>query len=352
MKRLHERGIMEKAQLNWNKLPFDYIKTDGHLEYTFKDGKWDDGVVTREDQMTMHIAATCLHYGQQAFEGLKVFEAKDGRVLCFRPDENARRMVRTAKKILMEPFPEEKFIEAIEKVTRLNKRFVPPYGSGASLYVRPLLIGMTGTVGVKPAREYKWLVFVTPVGPYFKNGLQPIRLMVEEVVDRAAPNGVGDVKVGGNYAAGIRASYGAKSKGFDEALYLDARHKKFIDESGATNFFGVTKDGRYVTPGSYTILPSITNMSLKTIAKDLGIPVEARDIPVEELREFVEAGCCGTAAIITPVKSITWRNEVIQYLADGEVCGPITKKLYDYLTGIQHGEIEDKYGWTHEIDVD
>jgi branched-chain amino acid aminotransferase len=346
------KGIMERANLDWGNLPFDFIKTDCHLQYTFKDGKWDDGKVVEDDRFNLHIASTCLHYGQQAFEGLKVFEAKDGRILCFRPDENAKRMDRTARKILMEPIPEEKFLQAVDKVARLNKRFIPPYGSGASLYVRPLLIGVSGTVGVKPSTDYVFLVFVTPVGPYFKTGLTPIKLMVEEEVDRAAPNGVGDVKVGGNYAAGLRASFGAKSKGFDEVLYLDALHKKYIDESGATNFFGINKDGKYVTPGSHAILPSITNKSVKTVAEDLGIEVEARDVAVEELLEFTETGCCGTAAIITPVESITWKGEVIQYLQPGEVCGPISKKLYDYLTGLQCGDVEDKYGWVREINVD
>lgn len=346
------KGIMDRVNLEWGKLPFDFIKTDCHLEYTFADGSWDDGKVVEDDKITLHVSATCLHYGQQAFEGLKVFEAKDGRILCFRPEENARRMDRTARKIMMEPFPEEKFLEAVDKVTRLNKRWIPPYGSGASLYVRPLLIGATGTIGVKPSTEYKWVVFVTPVGPYFKTGLQPIKLMVEEEVDRAAPLGVGDVKVGGNYAAGLRASYGAKKKGFDEVLYLDALHKKYIDESGATNFFGITRDGAYVTPGSHTILPSITNMSIRQVARDLGIPVQERDIPVEELPEFAETGCCGTAAIITPVEVISWRGEEIRYLEPGQVCGPVSRKLYDTLTGLQCGDVEDRYGWVREIPMD
>lgn len=342
---------MDRVKLDWGNLPFDFIKTDCYVEYTFADGKWDDGKEVEDETVPLHISSTCLHYGQQCFEGLKVFEAEDGRILCFRPDQNAKRMDRTARKILMEPIPEEKFLAAVERVTRLNKRWIPPYGSGASLYVCPLLIGVSGTVGVKPSTEYKFLVFVTPVGPYFKTGLQPIRLMVEEEVDRAAPNGVGDVKVGGNYAAGLRASFGAKSKGFDEVLYLDARHKKYIDESGATNFFGITKDGNYVTPGSHTILPSITNMSVREVARDMGITVEERDIPVEELTDFTETGCCGTAAIITPVESITWKGEVIRYLEPGEVCGPVSKKLYDTLTGLQCGDVADKYGWVREIDV-
>jgi branched-chain amino acid aminotransferase len=346
------KGIMDRVKLDWGKLPFDFIKTDCFLEYTFQDGKWDDGKVVEDEMFTLHVSSTCLHYGQQCFEGLKVFEAKDGRILCFRPEENARRMDRTGRKILMEPIPEDKFLQAVDRAARLNKRWIPPYGSGASLYVRPLLIGVSGTVGVKPSTEYKFIVFVTPVGPYFKTGLQPIKLMVEEQVDRAAPYGVGDVKVGGNYAAGLRASFGAKSKGFDEVLYLDAKHKKYIDESGATNFFGITKDGKYVTPGSHTILPSITNKSVREVARDMGMTVEERDIPVDELTELTETGCCGTAAIITPVESITWKGEVIKYLEPGEVCGPISKKLYDTLTGLQCGDVEDKYGWVREINVD
>jgi branched-chain amino acid aminotransferase len=345
------KSIIDRVNLDWGKLPFDFIKTDCYVEYTFADGKWDDGKEVPDETFRLHISATCLHYGQQCFEGLKVFEAKDGHIRCFRPDENAKRMARTARKILMEPIPEDKFLEAIDRVTRTNKRWIPPYGSGASLYVRPLLIGVSGTVGVKPSKEYKLLVFVTPVGPYFKTGLQPIKLMVEEEVDRAAPHGVGDVKVGGNYAAGLRASFGAKSKGFDEVLYLDALHKKYIDESGATNFFGITKDGKYVTPGSHTILPSITNKSVREVARDMGITVEKRDVAVEELTNMAETGCCGTAAIITPVESITWKGEVIKYLEPGEVCGPVSKKLYDTLTGIQSGDVEDKYGWMRKIDV-
>lgn len=344
--------IMDRVKLNWGELPFDYIKTDCHLEYYFSDGKWDEGTVVEDDNLSLNISATCLHYGQECFEGMKAFETKDGRVLSFRPDENAKRMETTAHKILMKPFPVETFVEATDKVVRLNKRFIPPYGSGAAMYIRPLLLGVTGTVGIKPSTEYLWMVFATPVGPYFKHGLKPIKLLVEEEVDRAAPNGVGDVKVGGNYAAGLRASFGAKGKGYDEALYLDALEKKYIDESGATNFFGITKDGKYVTPSSHSILPSITNMSLRTIAKDLGITVEDRPIHVDELPDFVEIGCCGTAAIITPVKSITYRGKEITYDCGNDDIGPVSKKIYDQLTGIQAGDVEDKHGWTREIKLD
>lgn len=342
---------MKKADLKWSELPFDYIKTDCHIEYNFRNGKWDGGIVVKDDMVSLSISSTCLHYGQECFEGTKAFETKDGRVIAFRTEENAKRMTVTAKKILMQPFPEDEFVRACDEVVRLNARFIPPYGSGASMYIRPLLIGVTGTIGIKPSREYKWIVFATPVGPYFKNGLKPIKLLVEEVVDRAAPNGVGDVKVGGNYAAGLRASFGAKAQGYDEVLYLDALEKRYIDESGATNFYGITKDGKYVTPSSHSILPSITNMSLRQIARDLGITVEDRPIPVEELREFTETGCCGTAAIITPVHSITYRGETITY-NDGEHVGPVTTKIYKRLEGIQSGDVDDTHGWTHEIKLD
>lgn len=342
-------GIMDRVNLNWGELPFDYIKTDCHLEYRFTNGAWDKGKIVEGDTVSLHISSTCLHYGQECFEGAKIFETKDGRMFAFRIDENAKRMKRTAEKILMQPFPEKMFIEAVEKTVRLNRRFVPPYGSGASLYARPLLLGVTGTIGIKPSRDYLFLCFVTPVGPYFKNGLKPVKLLVEEKVDRASPNGVGDVKVGGNYAAGLRASYGAKAQGYDEVLYLDAVEKNYVDESGATNFFGITKDGKYVTPASSSILPSITNMSLKTIARDMGIPVEERPIHIEELFEFVETGCCGTAAIITPVRSITVRDRVITYLKDSEDIGPMSKELYNQLTGIQAGDIKDTRSWTREI---
>lgn len=345
------KDIMDRVELNWRDLPFDYVRTDCHLEYNFKDGKWDGGVVVEDDKLNISIAATGLHYGQECFEGLKAYETKDGRVLVFRPDENGKRMIRTAKKVLMEAPPVELFVEAVDRVVQLNKRFIPPYGSGASLYIRPLLLGVTGTVGIKPSREYMFVVFATPVGPYFKGGLKPIKLKVEEDVDRAAPGGVGDAKLGGNYAAGLRASYGARADGFSEVLYLDAKEKHYIDESGAANFFGITKDGVYVTPESPSILPSITNKSLVQLAKDEGMKVERRPVHVEELFEFVEAGLVGTAAIIAPVGSITYRDKVISY-PTGEGIGPMSKRLYDRLTGIQAGDVEDTHEWTREISID
>ena len=274
---------MEKANLDWEKIPFSYKKTDGHLEYRFSDGKWDEGVVVKDDTISLNIAATCLHYGQECFEGLKVFEGKDRQALVFRIDENAKRLAGSARKILMEEVPEKMFIDSIYKLVKLNRRFIPPHGSGASLYIRPLLLGISPIIGVKPSTEYLYLVFSTPVGPYFPTGLKPIKLLVEESIDRAAPGGVGDVKVGGNYAAGLRATHKAKDLGYNEVLYLDAKEKKYIDESGPANFFGITKDGKYVTPDSNSILPIITNVSLRVFALALGLKVEKRPIRVEEI---------------------------------------------------------------------
>ncbi len=343
---------MERANLDWSHLTFSYTKTDYHLEYRFKDGQWDEGKEVEDDHLQLSIAATCLHYGQQAFEGLKVFEHKDGRISAFRPDENAKRLRRSAEKILMAPFPEEKFLGALERIVRLNKRFIPPYGTGAALYIRPLLIGTSGMLGVQPAKEYMFVLFAIPVGPYFKTGVKPIKLQVIDDADRAAPDGVGDVKVGGNYAASLRVAKRVKEAGFSEALYLDARHKEHIDESGPANFYGITKDNTYVTPDSPSILPSITNKSLMTLAKEeLGMTVEKREMGLKEIYTLKEAGCCGTAAVITPVKSITYGNEETVY-CKGDQPGEITMKLYNMLKEIQVGDREDKYGWNYEIILD
>jgi len=342
---------MERANLDWSNLTFSYMKTDGHIQYRFKDGKWDDGVIVSEDTINLNIASTCLHYGQECFEGIKVFEQADGSVSIFRVDENAKRMKGSAEKIFMASIPEEKFKEAIFRIVKHNKKFIPPYGKGASLYVRPLLLGTSGLVGVKPSTEYMFLVFVTPVGPYFKSGLKPIKLYVEESMDRAAPDGVGDVKVGGNYAASLRVSKKARDLGYDEVLYLDARHKRYIDESGPANFFGITKDNKYVTPDSQSILPSITNKSLMTIAeKELGLKVEKRALEISEISNLKEAGCCGTAAVITPVKSITYKGNTVTYSTDDQV-GETTQQLYNTLTSIQLGTYEDKFGWNTKIPV-
>lgn len=341
---------MERANLDWGNLIFGYNKTDANIRYTFRNGRWDDGVVSSDEHLPIHMAATCLHYGQEAFEGLKVFEQKSGEVVMFRSEQNARRLVRSCEKIYMAPPPEAMFIEAVERVVKANSRFIPPYGHGASLYVRPLVIGTGPQVGVKPAEEYMFIVFVTPVGPYFKEGFKPINLIVEDEYDRAAPNGVGDVKVGGNYAAGLRASLRAKKAGYTEVLYLDAKEKRFIDESGPANFFGITAEGRYVTPHSESILPSITNMSLVTLAEELGMRPERRRVDVEEIFDFQDAGCCGTAAVITPVGSITYRERKAVYAKNGQA-GPFATKLYDRLTGVQLGLYPDTHGWLRKIDV-
>jgi len=338
---------MQRADLDFAHLPFAYMKTDANIRYRWRDGKWDAGELTSEESLNLHMASTCLHYGQEIFEGLKIFERPDGRIQTFRLEENARRFQRSARKLLMEPVPEATFREAVHRVVQANRRFVPPYGSGASLYVRPLLLGSGAEVGVKPSREYLFLVFVTPVGPYYKAGFTPVRLIVEEEIDRAAPGGVGDVKCGGNYAAGLRATMGAKEQGYSEVLYLDCREKKYLDESGSSNFFAIIGK-TYVTPASPSVLPSITNMSVRRIAEDMGLAVEARPVSVDELSSFDEAGCLGTAAVVTPVESVTYRGRDFVYAKDGKA-GAITTELYRRLTAIQWGEDADPYGWTEVI---
>ncbi|HEX5130900.1 MAG TPA: branched-chain amino acid aminotransferase [Candidatus Krumholzibacteria bacterium] len=342
---------MPKADLKWGELPFGYVKTDCHIVYTYRDGKWDAGEVVDGDQITLPIASTCLHYGQECFEGLKVYETRDGRAQAFRPRENAARIRYTASKLLMAPPTEEIFLDGVERATRLNRRFIPPYGSGASLYVRPLLIGTTATVGIKPSLEYRLIVFVSPVGPYFKTGLKPVRLWVETDVDRASPGGVGDAKAGGNYAAGLRATWGARDKGYAEVLFLDSRQKKYVDESGSSNFFAITKDGKYVTPQSPSILASVTNKSLIQMAEDMGITVERRRVEVTELPSFAEAGLIGTATIIAPVYAIQHGEKLIQYCGPDEV-GPVSARLRESLIAVQMGDAPDPHGWMHEIELD
>ncbi|MCA9253392.1 MAG: branched-chain amino acid aminotransferase [Phycisphaerales bacterium] len=339
----------QKANLNWSELIFGYTKTDCNIRYTFSNGQWDDGVLTEDENIPIHMASTCLHYGQECFEGLKAFETKSGDVVVFRADENAKRMDYTARKILMAPPPIDMFLEAVDRVVQANRRFVPPYGTGASLYIRPLLIGIGPRVGVKPSDDYMLMIFVTPVGPYFKNGFKPVKMIVEEKVDRAAPLGVGDAKVGGNYAASLRAGAAAREKGYADVVYLDAKERKYIDESGPANFFAITKDGQYLTPKSDSILPSITNKSLVTLADEMGLRPERRPIDIEEIFDFAEAGCCGTAAVITPIGSIRYREREVVYSPDGEP-GPISTKLYNKLRAIQLGEEPDTHGWLRTIE--
>ncbi|HEX2975534.1 MAG TPA: branched-chain amino acid aminotransferase, partial [Bacteroidales bacterium] len=286
--------------LDWKNLPFGYVKTDYNIRCRYKDGKWGELEVSTSEYIDIHIAATGLHYGQEAFEGLKAYMGKDGKIRLFRWEENAKRLLGSAEGVRMAPVPMELFREAIIKAVQLNKKFIPPYGSGASLYIRPLLYGSGAEVGVKPASEYTFIVFVTPVGPYFKGGVKPVNMLICRDVDRAAPTGTGTFKVGGNYAASLRAINAAKCGGYANTIFLDAKEKKYIDECGPANFFGI-KDNTYITPKSESILNSITNMSLIDIAGMLGMKTERRQIPVTELSTFEETGACGTAAVISPI---------------------------------------------------
>ena len=335
----------KSANIDWSNLSFGYMKTDYNVRCTYKDGKWGEIEVTDSENLNIHMAATCLHYGQEIFEGMKAFRGKDGKIRVFRMDENAKRIQRSANGIMMAPIPEELFCEMVKKVVLANERFIPPYGSGASLYIRPLEIGVSAQVGVKPATEYIFLIFVTPVGPYFKEGFKPTKVAIYREYDRAAPCGTGRYKVGGNYAASLMAGERAKSEGYSAVLYLDPKEKKYIDECGPANFFAI-KDGVYITPKSGSILPSVTNMSLQQIAKDLGIEVECRPIPLEELAECQEAAECGTAAVATPISRIDDFEEGKSYtFGSDDEAGPITTKLYNRLRAIQLGDEPDTHNW-------
>ncbi len=337
--------MKETANINWSELSFGYVPTDYNVRCYYKNGEWGEIEITSSVLIPMHIAATCLHYGQEAFEGLKAFRGKDGKVRVFRMEENAKRIARSAEGIMMPALPQEKFEEMVRTVVRLNERYIPPYGSGASLYIRPLEVGMSAQVGVKPATEYLFVIFVSPVGPYFKGGFKTTPYVITRKYDRAAPLGTGTYKVGGNYAASLKANHEAHAAGYSAEFYLDAKEKKYMDECGAANFFGI-KNNTYITPLSTSILPSITNKSLIQLAEDMGMKVERRHIPEEELATFEEAGACGTAAVISPIERIddpeTGRSYVIA--KDGKP-GPLSTKLYNTLRGIQLGEIEDKHGW-------
>ena len=332
-------------QIDWSNLGFGYFPTDYNVRCYYRDGKWGELEVSSETTINIHMAATCLHYGQEAFEGMKAFRGKDGKVRLFRAEENAKRMRRSCEGIMMAPMPEELFLQAIDLVVKKNIDYVPPYESGASLYIRPIIIGLGEQVGVKPANEYLFLVFVSPVGPYFKEGFKPTAMAIMRGYDRAAPLGTGTFKVGGNYAASLKSGMIAHEKGYSAVIYLDAKEKKYIDECGPANFFGI-KGNSYITPESTSILPSITNMSLTQIAKDLGMTVERRHVPEEELAEFEEAGACGTAAVISPISHIDDLDtgKVYTYTTNGEA-GSKSTKLYNTLRAIQYGDIEDKHGW-------
>ncbi len=332
----------------WENLSFGYTKTNHNVRCYYKDGKWGEIEVSSSENIPIHIAATCLHYGQEAFEGLKVFTGKDGKIRTFRWQENHKRMVNSAQGIMMPEIPADIFWEACKKVVELNKEFVPPYGTGASFYLRPLIIGTGPQIGVRPANEYLFLLFGTPVGPYFKEGFKPVNIQIVRDSDRAAPLGMGTYKVGGNYAASLVAGDKVHKNGYAAALYLDAKEKKYIDECGPANFFGI-KNNTYITPKSSSILPSITNKSLITLAEDMGLKVERRQVPVEELPSFEECGACGTAAVISPIGSIVDGEKEYVYSKDGNA-GPISIKLYEKLVGTQNGDVEDIHNWVSIIE--
>jgi branched-chain amino acid aminotransferase len=334
-----------KEEIDWANLSFGYRKTDYNVRCTFKDGKWGEVEVSDSEYINMHIAATALHYGQEIFEGMKAFRGKDGKIRIFRLEANANRIRESAKGIMMEPIPVELFKEMVTKVVALNARFVPPYGSGASLYIRPIEIGMSAQVGVHPASEYTFIVLVTPVGPYFKEGFKPTNICIMRQYDRVAPKGTGRWKVGGNYAASMSAGEKAHELGYSAVLYLDPKEKKYLDECGPANFFAI-KDGKYITPDSESILPSVTNNSLKQLAADMGITVESRHILLEELADITEAAACGTAAVASPIAEIHDLDTGVKYVVakDGQP-GEITTRLYNKLRAVQLGEEEDIHNW-------
>lgn len=336
------------SKITWNNLSFEYIKTNCSFISYYKDGKWDDGNLVEENNITISQASTCLHYGQQIFEGLKAYRTKSGEIQLFRPDMNAKRLNESASRLLMPTFPEKKFIDAVKKVVKANEEFVPPYETGATLYIRPFMIGIGHNIGVKAAKEYLFSIFVVPVGPYFKEGMKPVNFITSDF-DRAAPNGTGNYKVGGNYAASLLPHKQAVDLGFADCIYLDPISHTKIEEVGAANFFGITHDNTFVTPSSNSILKSITKLSLIEIAeKYLNLKVEERDCFINNLDEFKEAGSCGTAAVISPIGAIVHKNTKKVFFSETEV-GPITKKLYDTLLGIQKGDIVAPTNWIYKI---
>ena len=331
-------------ELDWANLSFGYMATDYNVRCYYRNGSWGEVEVCSDEYLKMHMAATCLHYGQEAFEGLKAYRGADGKVRVFRMKDNAERLQRTCRGILMPEFPVEKFEEMVKKVVRLNQEYIPTYESGATLYIRPLLIGTGPQVGVRPATEYVFIIFVTPVGPYFKGGFHSNPYIIMREFDRSAPLGTGTYKVGGNYAASLKANSIAHERGYASEFYLDAKEKKYIDECGAANFFGI-RNNTYITPKSTSILPSITNKSLMQLAEDLGMTVEQRPVGEEELATFEEAGACGTAAVISPISYID-DSETGKRYSFGDTPGPWSTKLYNKLRGIQYGTEPDVHGWT------
>ena len=340
--------MTKKVNLDWNNLGFSYIKTDYRYISYYKDGQWDNGALVEDNVLHISEASTALHYGQQAFEGLKAYRCQDGSINLFRPDQNAARFARSCTRLLMPEFPQERFVEAIKEVVRANADWIPPYGTGGSLYIRPLMIGVGDTIGVSPAPEYIFTVFVMPVGAYFKGGLTPTSFVVSEY-DRAAPVGTGAAKVGGNYAASLLPGKEAKKRQFSDCIYLDPLTHTKIEEVGAANFFGITKDNQFITPYSPSILPSITKYSLLWLAEHrLGMSVKEADVYVDRLDEFAEAGACGTAAVISPIAGIQNGDDYHVFYSETEV-GPVTRRLYDELVGIQYGDVESPEGWIQKV---
>ena len=336
---------MQKKDIDWSSLGFGYVKTDKRFVAHYKNGKWDEGQLVEDDTITLNECAGVLQYAQTCFEGLKAYTTKDGRTVCFRPDLNASRIADSCRGLQIPVIPEEMFLRAVKEVVKANEAWVPPFGSGATLYIRPYVFGVNPVIGVKPADEYEFRMFCTPVGPYFKGGFSTNPYVIIREFDRAAPHGTGIYKVGGNYAASLRANKKAHDLGYSCEFYLDAKEKKYIDECGAANFFGI-KNNTYITPKSTSILPSITNKSLMQLAEDMGIKVERRPIPEEELETFEEAGACGTAAVISPIQRIDDLENGKSYVIskDGKP-GPICTKLYNKLRGIQYGDEPDTHGW-------
>lgn len=340
---------MEKKQLDWSNMGFTYVQTDVRYVSNYKDGAWDEGGITSDANINLNECACVFQYCQACFEGLKAYTTEDGHIVCFRPDLNAARMADSAKRLEMPVFPEDKFVDAVCQVIKANAAWVPPYGSGATLYLRPFMIGTDPVIGVKPATEYQFRVFATPVGPYFKGGAKPLTLTVSDF-DRAAPNGTGHIKAGLNYAMSLHPSIVAHSNGYDENMFLDPQTRTKVEETGGANFIFVTKDGTLVTPKSDSILPSITRRSLMVVAEEyLGMKVEHREVRFDELKDFAECGLCGTAAVISPVGKVVDHGKEICFPSGMNGMGPVVKKLYDTLTGIQMGHIEDKFGWVKTI---
>ena len=343
---------MEKKNIDWSSIGFGYIKTDKRYVSNYKNGAWDEGTLTDDANVVLSECAGVLQYAQTVFEGLKAYTTEDGRIVCFRPDLNASRMADSAKRLEMPAFPEDRFVKAVEETVRANAAYVPPYGSGATLYIRPYMFGSNPVIGVKPADEYQFRMFCTPVGPYFKGGAKPITIKVSDF-DRAAPHGTGHIKAGLNYAMSLHAIVTAHQEGYDENMYLDAATRTKVEETGGANFIFVTKDGTVVTPKSNSILPSITRRSLMVVAeKYLGLKVEHREVYFDEVKDFAECGLCGTAAVISPVGKIVDHGKEISFPSGMEKMGPVIQKLYDTLTGIQMGRIEAPEGWIKEIKVD